>query len=130
MARIALSVPTVVVNNVPFDIVPNSFEYEAGYGEINVRSASVGGGATVSVHSENAENKIGMCKFQMYVTETARVAIRSWKQLIGANFVSAIQLNNSPIVLSGASMTNNPTFAATADGTVEVEFKGDRMITV
>lgn len=125
MARVGLSVPSILVNNVPIDIVPNSFEYEVGYGEINVRSASVGGGSSTTIHTEDAENKIGMCKFQLFITDTSRAAIAGWKLLIAGNVISAVQNGASPFVLNGASMTNNPTFAASADGTVEVEFKGD-----
>jgi hypothetical protein len=129
MSILALSVPTVLVNNIPFAIVPNTFEFENGYGEINVRSASIGGGAGVSVHTENAENKIGMVKFQLFVTPDSRTAVQGWKQLIGANLVTATQKNGIPVVLAGASMTNNPTFVATADGSVEIEFRGDPMPT-
>lgn len=130
MANIALSTPTVVVNKIPYGIVPNSFEYEPGYGEVNVRTASIGGAAAISVHSENAENKIGMVKFQMYVTEEARGGIRLWKVATAQNLIEAVQLNGSPIVLQGASMTNNPTFAASSDGVVDVEFSGDPMPTI
>lgn len=125
MARIALSVPTVLVNDIPIAIVPNSFEFEPGYGEINVRSASVGGGSSTSIHTEDAEGKIGMCKFQAFVTDESRGVIALVKQRVGTNVVSAVQANGIPIILNGASMTNNPTFAASADGTVELEFKGD-----
>lgn len=130
MGVIALSVPTVTVNNIPYGIVPNTFEYEPGFGETNVRSASVGGGAAFSVHTEDAENKIGMVKFSMYVTDQSRLAVRDWKSRTGLNAVSAVQVGGAPIVLEGASMTNNPTFAATADGVVEIEFRGDQMPTL
>lgn len=125
MAAITLSVPSVLVNNVPFAIVPNTFEYEPGFGEINVRSASAGGGSAVSVHSENAENKIGMCKFSLFVTDNSRGAVREWKANVAGNVVQAVQNGSSPVVFEGMSVSNNPTFAATADGVVEIEFKGD-----
>lgn len=130
MALVGLSVNTILVNDIPVAVVPNSIEYDPGFGEINVRSASVGGQASQSVHTENAENKIGRVKFEMFVTEDARANVRLWKQLIAANRISGVQSGGSPFVLNGASMTNNPTFNPTADGTVEVEFKGDPMATL
>jgi hypothetical protein len=129
MAFTGLSVATILVNDIPTDIVPNSFEYEPGFGEITVRSTSFGGGASGTVHTEDAEGKVGMVKFQLYVTDLSRANVRLWKSGVGVNRISAIQVGAAPIVLNGASMTNNPSFAATADGTVEVEFKGDPMPT-
>jgi hypothetical protein len=129
MALVGLSVQTILVNDIPTYIVPNSIEYDPGFGETNVRSASIGGPGSTSVHTENAENKIGRVKFEMYVTEDSRINIRGWKLLIGANRVTGAQVGGSPFVLNGASMTNNPTFNPTADGTVEVEFMGDPMAT-
>jgi len=125
----ALSVPSVLVDDIPYAIKPNSFEYDPGYGEVNVTSASLGGSKSISVHTENAENKIGRVKFEMQVTEAARAAIALWKQGIGIHRVVGVQKGAAPIVLNGASMTNNPTLSATADGVVEVEFMGDQMIT-
>ena len=130
MSLKGLSVQTILVNDIPTYIVPNSIEYDTGFGEINVRSASIGGSGSTSVHTENAENKIGRVKFEMYVTEGARAAIRGWKLLVAGNRVSGVQKGGSPFVLNGASMTNNPTFNPTADGTVEVEFMGDPMPTL
>jgi hypothetical protein len=130
MSLIALSNNTVLVNDIPQAIVPNSVSYKVGYGEVTVRSATVGGGAKVSVHSENAENAIGYVKFEMYVTEDARASIKAWKLQLGLNRVQGIQTGGSPFSLNGASMTNEPEFNPTADGTVEVEFMGDPMPTL
>lgn len=120
----ALSTPGISVNNVPISIVPNSFTFKLGKGEINVRAASTGGGATEPVHTENAETKIGMMKWEMYVTTENKQLISSWKDGIGSNFVSAQQAGDAPISMGSASMVNDPDFEASADGTVEVEFQG------
>ena len=127
MGQKALSVPSINVNNITYSIVPNSFSYEPGYGEINVRSASAGGGISESIHTEDAETKIGMMKWEMYVTDLSRAAVASWKKLTALNFIAATQTGSAALSLSFASMSNNPTFEATADGKVEVEFRGDGM---
>jgi hypothetical protein len=120
-----ISVPSIFVNNEPISIVPNSFKFKLGKGETNVRAASVGGGASVSIHSENAESQVGEIKFAMYTTTDNIARVNLWKSNTGANAVQAIQRSQVPISLQNASMTNDPEIEATADGKMEVEFKGD-----
>lgn len=121
----ALSVPGIVVNNVPIKIVPNSFKFKMGKGEINVRAASSGGGGVESVHTEDAEDKIGMMSWSMYVDEETIKLVAGWKSNIGTNFIAAQQPNTAPLSGSKMSMTNDPDFEASADGVVEIIFKGN-----
>lgn len=125
MSNNTLSVPGVAVNNVPIEIVPNSLTFKMGTGETNVRSASAGGGSSRSVHSEDAESRIGMVKFSMYVTDETVNLAAEWKANTGANFVSLGQPATAPKSGSNMSMINDPDFEATADGVVEIEFEGD-----
>lgn len=125
MANRALSVPGVSVNNTPISIVPNSYKFTRGDGETTVRAASSGGGGVVSVHTEDAESKIGKMSWEMYVTPETIELIAGWKAGIGENFVSAQQVGITPISGSNMSMTNDPDFEASADGKVEVMFEGD-----
>jgi hypothetical protein len=124
----ALSNPTTYVDNVPVAIVPNSFKFKLGKGTVKVRAASVGGGSVESVHTEDAEAKIGMIKFSLYVTGDNIASVNTWKSsaTIGGHVVQGIDsVTNKPIVLQSASMVNDPDFEASADGKVEVEFEGN-----
>ena len=123
----ALSVPGLAVNNTPIEIVPNSYKYKGGFGEINVRAASAGGGASRTIHTEDAESKVGMMSWQMYVTSETEELVSNWKQSIGSNFISAQQPGSAPRSMGNASMTNDPDFEANADGTVEIMFSGDQL---
>lgn len=125
MSNVALSVPGIAVNNIPIEIVPNSFKFVMGKGETNVRSASAGGGASRSIHTENAETKIGKMSWEMYVTDDNIELISGWKANIGTNFVSAQQPVTNPKSGGSMSMVNDPDFEASADGVVAVEFEGD-----
>ena len=125
MARNALSDPTILVNNIPFLVVPNTIVFKDGYGETNVRSATTGGGGSESIHTQNAENRISSVTFEMYITDETRIAIAGWKRTPAANFVSGVDRNNLPFTCAGASMTNEPEFNASVDGTVSIEFMGD-----
>lgn len=129
--NVTLSVPTIVINNETIKIVPNSFKYDGGEGEINVRSASEGGGASSSVHSENAETKIGMCSFEMFLTPDLDAKIAEWKESIGANAIQAVQRSQSgeSVTLSwdNMSLASSVEREASADGVVPFDFKGDPM---
>lgn len=128
---ITLSVPSVIVNNETISIVPNSFTYDGGEGEINVRSSSGGGNTVESVHSVNAENKIGKCTFDVYLTPDMDSKIRSWKSQVGQNAVQVVQRlsGGGSVTRSFARMSlmNMVERQASSDGVVSLEFAGDPM---
>ena len=128
---IAISVPAVIVNNETISIVPNSFTYDGGEGEINVRSASGGGNTIESVHTVDAEGKIGKCSFDVYLTTDMDSRIRSWKNAVGQNVVQVVQrISGGGSVtrsFSRMSLMNQVERNASADGVVSLEFAGDPM---
>jgi len=131
MGNIALSVPTIVLNNETIPIVPNSFTYDGGEGEINVRAASGGGGQITSVHAVDAESKLGKCKFDVFLTPDMDSQIATWKENVGANSIQAVQRTQSG---DGATLSwDNMSLAgaiereASADGVTSLEFIGDPM---
>lgn len=128
---ISLSVPSVIVNNQTIAIVPNSFSYDGGEGEINVRAASGGGNTVESVHSVNAEGKIGQCKFDVYLTPDVDSLIRTWKSQVGQNNVQWVQRlaggGNFTRSMSRMSLASPVERNASSDGVVSLEFKGDPM---
>lgn len=131
MGNRTLSTPTVIINNETYSIVPNSFVYDGGEGEINVRAASAGGGNSTSVHSVNAETQIGKCKFDVYLVAGLDTDIATWKENVGANSIQAIQRagNGEAVTLSwdNMSLMNAVERQASADGVTSLEFEGDRM---
>ena len=131
MGNTTLSSPGVIVNNEPWAIVPNSLKYDKGEGEINVRTASSGGGSVESVHSENAETKIGWCSFDVFLKAGTDAKITTVKGNVGANSVEIIQRSPSgssiTLSLNNASCTDAVERDATADGVTSLMFKGDPM---
>lgn len=131
--NVTLSVPTIKVNNDVIAIVPNSFGYKAGDGEIKVRAASTGGGNATSVHSQDAETMFSTVKFKLYPTAENLQMARDWKARIGCNTVEAIQRGSScgggefNVAFKNISVTNDPEINATADGDIEVEMAGDKL---
>lgn len=120
-----LSVPGISVNNVPIGIVPNTFKFKLGKGAIKVRSKSTGGGASKSVHTEDAEDKIGKMSWAMFNDTETQEFVSGWKAGIGTNFISGQQPGTPPLSGGSMSMVNDPDFEASAEGTVVIEFEGD-----
>lgn len=125
-----LSVPSVKVNNDTLGIVPNTFKFKSGDGEVNVRAASTGGGNAVSVHSQNAETMFSTVSFSLYLTSDNMQKIRDWKALVNGLTVQAMQtIGNSDfsMAIKGASLITDPDFNASSDGVIELEFAGDKL---
>ena len=125
MRNKGLSVPGISVNNIPIGIVPNSFKFTMGKGETKVQAVSLGGGAVTTVHTEDAEKKIGKMSWKMYITDDVLALISVWKSLIGLNVITATQPATAPKIGQHMSMVNDPDFEASVDGQVEVQFEGD-----
>ena len=66
MAKIKLSNPTIVINNIAVAIVPNSFSFTEGFGEQDIKVQSAGGGSVQTVLSSNVETNMSMVKFSLH----------------------------------------------------------------
>ena len=84
---IVISAPTVIVNNEPVAIVPNTLVYTEGKGEQNVRAASTGGGAVEQVFSDNVENNFSMVQFEVFNDANSIKSARAWKSNRNLNVV-------------------------------------------
>jgi hypothetical protein len=129
--KIAISAPSVSINNETLAIVPNSFVYDGGEGEISVRAASAGGSRAESVHAINAETMISKVTFELYPTPDLDEKIRRWKRQVGGNVIQITQVlqNGQSIArtFQHQSLMNPIERNASADGTVSLEWSGDQM---
>ena len=133
MSLVSLSVPQVEINNENVRIVPNSLVYDAGEGEINVRSASGGGFNSETVASVNAETFIGKVMFDMYLLAGLDNQIRTWKTNIAGNTIKITQraigsATAETKTFPGMSLVNMVERNAGADTVVSLEFSGDPMV--
>lgn len=126
---IALANVSVVVNNEPVAIVPNSLKYTEGKGEQNMRAASSGGGAVEQVFSTNVEMNFSMVSFSLFNDIDSIEIARSWKNGLNTNVVSF-----SGKTSDGKSMERTFTQSAIlndyevelgSDTNFEIEFKGN-----
>ena len=124
----ALSNPTIQINDETIAIVPNSLSYKRGAGDVNVRTQSAGGNSVEAVITENAETKISMVKFSLFLTDTNLDAIRAWQdnRASGGNTIRFSERgSDKPLAFSNMHVTTDPEYSVGADGSVEVEFMGD-----
>jgi hypothetical protein len=79
MAMIQLTDATVLANNTPVPIIPNTLSYTEGLGEQTVRAASIGGGAVEQVFSNDLATSFSSLKFEMPTTVDTIKLARGWK---------------------------------------------------
>ncbi|MFC3816571.1 hypothetical protein [Lysobacter sp. GCM10012299] len=132
MSKLAITAPSVSINNETIGIVPNSFTYDGGEGEISVRAASAGGYSAESVHGINAETMISKVTFELFPTTDLDAKIRRWKRGIASNVIQVTEVlpNGQSIArtFQHMSLMNAVERNASADGTVSLEWSGDQMI--
>lgn len=129
MASIAISTPSIVVNNVPVGILPNSFKYTEGLGEQTMRTQSAGGGSVDIVYSTNAESLMSKVTFSMLNTAQNINLIKGWKTNTNKNAISvADQLSGFTRNFSNMALVSNYEVELGADGTIALEFMGDAAV--
>lgn len=124
----ALSNPTIQVNDDTISIVPNSLSYKRGKGDVNVRAQSSGGGGSSTVVTENAETKVSMVKFSLFLTDANRSLIDTWQEnrYNGGNTIRFSERGSTiPLSFSNMHVTTDPDYSVGADGSVEIELMGD-----
>lgn len=129
---IVISAPTVIVNNEPVAIVPNTLVYTEGKGEQNVRAASTGGGAVEQVFSDNVENNFSMVQFEVFNDANSIKSARAWKSNRNLNVVqiagTAPDGTSVERTFQNAAILNDYEVALGSETTVPLEFKSDAAV--
>ena len=120
-----ISDPSVVVNDITVNVVPNSVSYKSGKGEQSVKVQSAGNGLVSVVTSTNVETKKGMVKFSVYSTEQAIALKELWQSNGGGN---VIELGSVNLTMSQGTMVTDPEITLSDDGKVELEFQGAPLV--
>lgn len=124
-----LSDPTIVINNLPIAIKPNSVSYTEGFGEMQVRVQSAGGGATQSVYAQDVSTRLSMIKFAMESTETNIGLVRTWKSNSSQGILNTIRIVDRATGFTrsfqSAVIENEPEIALGVDSEISLEWKGD-----
>lgn len=123
MSKFTLARPTIVANNTPVQIVPNSVVYTEGKGEQSVRTQSAGGGLVELVISENVETNMSKLNFSLMPTEENIAIARSWKSNPGLNAFQVVQGSFSRTI-GDATVTNDYDVELGADTVISIEIMG------
>lgn len=129
MASRAISTPSVIINNIPIGIVPNSLKYTEGLGEQIMRTQSAGGGSVDVVYSLDAESLMSTVSFELINTNENIDLARLWKTNENNNAISFVDSRTGfTRNFANMALTSNYEVNLGADTTISVEFKGDRAV--
>lgn len=117
-----LSNPTVVANNNPIAIIPNTFAYTEGLGEQEVRVQSAGGGSLEQVLADDVTTKMSTFKFEMLNTAENIQTVRGWKRNLNQNTFSVSEDSFSR-TFTNALIMNDYEVQLSSDGNIALEFK-------
>ena len=122
----------VVVDNIPWAIVPGSFSYIRGTGTRDTKTAVVGTNVTI-VKSLNLEEAFGQFKFMVRNTETDLERIDRTideGQQHAVTISGTVRENNQSFTRSfnDAGIVNDPERALSPDGETELEWTGTQSV--
>lgn len=124
-----ISNASIVMNNVAVSIVPNSFSYQGGDGEQDIRVQTSGGGNSSVVFSDNVETHVSMPKFKLFPTKENIALIATWKANKATNALQVVDNdNNFTLSFPTVALTNHTEIALGSDTDISLEFKGGRVI--
>jgi len=117
-----LATPTIQVNGDTIAIKPNSFEYDEGFGERNVRVKSAGGASRQTVVTRDVESQKSGFKFTLLTEDISIDLVREWLALEDANVVQAADVGFGR-VFNQAIITSVPKNMLGVDGEIEIEWE-------
>lgn len=131
MGLIQLTDATVLVNNEAIAIIPNTLKYTEGFGEQTVRAMSVGGGSVEPIYSNNVEDNLSDCMFEIPTTSEGIAQAKDWKTRTNTNVVQIAGSTPQGQVtrtVTQAALTNNYEVGIGSETSIPLEFKGNAAI--
>jgi len=128
---IQLSDATVLVNDEVIAIMPNSLKYTEGFGEQNMRAASIGGGAVEQIYSRNVETSLSKTMFELPTTPENVALQREWKSNGNKNVVQIAGSTDEGEVtrtFTQAAMIGDPEIEIASEGMIAIEFASNSAI--
>lgn len=119
--------PSVLINNMPIAIIPNSCDFTEGLGEQTVEPQSAGGNQIDIVYSEDVKSRLSTVKFSLANTDANIALARSWKINGNANVI-IINGETMSRTFTSASLVNDYEVGLGADSNLELEWKSNPCI--
>lgn len=130
MSQLRISVPSILLNNQLIMIKPNSLVVHDGRGERSVQTQSAGNGVVDTVIGINAETLIGKVEFEIMNTSQNVELAMATRDNLSANTL-VVQYNDGTsksLSYTNMTVTNDPDYSLTQDGTIKLEFQGDKPV--
>ena len=132
MGTIALANPSIVINNEPVAVVPNSVKYTEGTGEQTMRAVSTGGGGVEQVYSDNVETSFSKLMFEVLNDVQTIEDARGWKKNANRNVVVLTGNTSDGATLrrtfNQAAILNDYEVALGSDTTIPIEFSSNAAV--
>lgn len=128
---IQLSDASVIVNNEPVPVIPDSVKFREGLGTQKMRTASIGGGEVEAVYANSLEDKLGNVMFDMPSTPETIALARKWKLLKNQNVVQIIGATvdgNVTRTFAQAAILNDYEVGIGSDSNIGIEFKSRQAV--
>lgn len=128
---IQLSDASVVVNNEPAPVIPDSVKLREGLGTQKMRTVSIGGGEVEEVYANSLEDKLGAVMFDMPSTPETIALARKWKLLKNQNVVQIIGTTPEGTVtrtFARAAILNDYEIAIGSESNISIEFKSRQAV--
>jgi hypothetical protein len=128
---IQLSDAAILINDEVVAIVPNTLKYTEGFGEQQVRAASVGGGSVEQIYSRDVETSLSKVMFDLHTTPSNVKLARSWKSNGNENVAQIAGKTTEGDVtrtFTQAAMTSDPEIEIGTEGVINIEFMSNAAI--
>ncbi len=116
--------PTITLNNIAFNYLPNTSKFTEGKGEQTVRT-QVSGGNIEAIFSDDAETKIGKVMFELANTAKNIELARTWKSLENNNNIIISDESGFTRTFNNMALVNDYEISLSKDGNLPLEFMGD-----
>lgn len=123
-----IAAPVLRINNNTVAHKANTIEYDEGLGEQNVYAASLGGGLTEQIYSDDVETAFSTVEFELPSTITSVNLVRDWKIKKNTNRIEIEQETpdgSFTRIFTQASVLNNYKVGLGTDKMIKVEMKGN-----
>lgn len=128
---IQLTDAQVLVNDEVVVIESNTLAFLEGQGEQTLRAGSVGGGETEPIYANDLSTKFGCIKWQMPTTPENVALALDWKTGQNTNTVQIAGSTPEGDVtrtMTQAALLTDYEVNIGAEGTIDIEFKGNTLI--
>lgn len=125
----AITDPRLEIDGVAWQVVPNTFWYKRGRGEVKVKAASLGANVVVPIFENDKTSAVGEFQFQIFPTAES-IALLQSSQDGGNTHVASFTDNENFIKTANniAVATTDPEIKLGSDQTIEVICMGGNVV--